>query len=158
VNPELYEEELAALRAERNQWKEAAQTYESCRDNPFNCGHAVRFIWRDSDGPTTCAACRMFAAERLERERDELRERLAASEKLTAAYEQQERIACQVNVELTELLTATEKAATDFRARAEAELPDSWYADRELSERIKLLVELWRKLVAEHNQAFGMCQ
>jgi len=79
VSPELYEEELAALRAERNQ-------------------------------------------------------RLAASEKLTAAYEQQERIACQVNVELTELLTATEKAATDFRARVEAEfgrLRENLVADAE---------------------------
>ena len=36
--------------------------------NPFKCGHAARFVWTDPSGVKACAACRMFAAERLERE------------------------------------------------------------------------------------------
>lgn len=70
-------QQVESLRADRNQWKEAAQSYEN-RDNPFNCDHTIRFIWRDAKGQTACAACRMFAAERLERERDEARAALAA--------------------------------------------------------------------------------
>lgn len=51
-------------------------------DNPFGCGHAKRFIWRDPAGGKACAACRMFIAERLEREENELRARLAEYEML----------------------------------------------------------------------------
>lgn len=55
------------IAADRDQWKEAAQSYES-RDNPFGCFHALRFIWRDAAGQTACAACRLIAAEKLEQE------------------------------------------------------------------------------------------
>ena len=36
--------------------------------NPFKCGHAARFIWTTPSGNKICTACRMFAAERLEKE------------------------------------------------------------------------------------------
>jgi hypothetical protein len=39
--------------------------------NPFGCFHPERFIWTDPAGQTACAACRMFVAEKLEKERGE---------------------------------------------------------------------------------------
>ena len=48
--------------------------------NPFQCGHATRFVWTEPSGNKICTACRMFVAERLEKELALVLESIAISD------------------------------------------------------------------------------
>ena len=67
---------LQDLIAERDRLRGQLTAYES-HDNPFQCFHALRFIWTDGIGQQACAACRLIAAEKLEQENEALRARNA---------------------------------------------------------------------------------